>query len=60
MTARTKRRLLGAILFGLAANFAYGFSNYDEHGSHMLPSALIGILVAAGAFYLSSANDATD
>jgi hypothetical protein len=57
MSARTRRRLLGAVLLGLAANFAYGFAHYDQHGAHLLPSALIGFLVAAGAFYLSSANE---
>lgn len=57
MSARSRTRLLGSILLGLAANFAYGFSNYDQHGAHLLPAALVGFLVAAGAFYLSSAND---
>ena len=48
---------MGAIFLGVAANFAYGFANYDQRGAHLLPYMLIGLAVAAGSFYLSSAND---
>jgi hypothetical protein len=48
---------MGAAILGLAANFAYGFSNYDQYGAHLLPAALIGGLVAVGAYYLTSANE---
>jgi hypothetical protein len=57
MTKRVRRRLMGAIFLGMGANFAYGFSNYDQHGAHLGPGALIGFLVAVGAYYLTSANE---
>jgi hypothetical protein len=54
---RTRRRLAGAVFIGLAANFAYGFSFYDQHGAHLGPGVLIGVFIALGVFYLSSANE---
>jgi len=60
MTKRTIRRLMGSIALGMAANWAFGFAHYDQFGAHLLPSALIGIFVAIGAYYLSSANDTRD
>jgi hypothetical protein len=59
MLVRTRRRLMGAVFIGLAANCAYGFSFYDQHGAHLSPGALIGVLIAVGVFYLSSANEPT-
>ena len=57
MANRVRRRLLGAIFLEIGADFAYSFSNYDQHGAHLGPGALIGLLVAIGAYYLSSANE---
>ena len=48
---------MGAIFLGLAADLTYDFSNYDPHGAHLLPGALIGFMVAIGAYYLSAANE---
>jgi hypothetical protein len=57
MSMRSRRRLMGTIFLGLAADFTYGFSNYDPHGAHLAAGALIGVLVAVGAYYLSAANE---
>jgi hypothetical protein len=57
MTNRVRRRLMGAIFLGMGANFAHGFSNYDQNGAHLGAGALIGLLVAVGAYYLTSANE---
>ena len=54
MRSETIRLLMGAAFFGLAANFALGFVIYDQHGAHLLPSALVGSLVAAGVFFVGS------
>ena len=48
---------MGAFSTGLAANFALGAVIYDQHGARLLPSALIGILVGIGVYYLSSTNE---
>jgi hypothetical protein len=47
---------MGAIFLGIAADVAFTFSNFDQYGEHLLPALFIGMSVAIGAYYLSSAN----
>jgi hypothetical protein len=57
MRPRTINLLFGAISFGMAADLAMAFLMYDQHGAHLLPSTLVGLMVGRGVFWTGWAND---